>query len=168
MAAIAGDIVMIAQRRRVCEQYTGAGLPVFSYRFDTPAVRANFTKNPSKFGRLMTPQYNAQPFSGSEHFVNVAFTFQNISGDLGPLPQFSNYTRLSENIGRAYISFANDHDPNTSKGRQSTLPYWPKYDLKKPSNMVWNSNRTYIEPDTFRKAGIDFLNEVSSDTQVLS
>jgi cholinesterase len=36
--AIAGDIVMISGRRKVCEEYTKAGLDVFSYRFDTPLV----------------------------------------------------------------------------------------------------------------------------------
>lgn len=36
--AIAGDIVMISGRRKVCEEYTAVGLPIYSYRFDTPLV----------------------------------------------------------------------------------------------------------------------------------
>jgi hypothetical protein len=37
-AAIEGDMVMVAGRRRVSEQWTQAGAPVFSYRFDALAV----------------------------------------------------------------------------------------------------------------------------------
>ena len=98
----------------------------------------------------------------------MAYSFQNISGNLGPLPEYASHKVLSENIGRAYISFVNDHDPNTSKGKMSSLPYWPKYDLHSPKNIVLNESRTWVEDDTYRKAGMDFLNEISSDIQVLS
>lgn len=37
-AAIEGDMVMVAGRRRVAEQLTAAGAPVYSYRFDTLGV----------------------------------------------------------------------------------------------------------------------------------
>lgn len=37
-AAISGDLVMVAGRRRVAEQFTTAGVPVYSYRFDTLGV----------------------------------------------------------------------------------------------------------------------------------
>lgn len=116
---------------------------------------------------------------GAKHFVNVVFSFrkcrfcfrlywltdipvENISGALGPLPKYQNYTNLSHNIGKAYISFVHDQDPNTSRGN-STLPYWPKYDLKEPMNMVLNSNRSFVEDDTFRKEGIAFLNTVDRE-----
>ncbi|KUJ18904.1 carboxylesterase [Mollisia scopiformis] len=141
--AIAGDVVMISGRRKVCEEYTKGGLDVFSYRFDTPL-------------------WNAAVTAGAQHFVNVVFSFQNISGALGPLPKYQNYTDLSHNIGKAYISFVNDLDPNTSRGN-STLPYWPKYDLDAPQNMVLNSNLTYVEDDTFRKEGIAFINTIDRE-----
>jgi cholinesterase len=141
--AIAGDIVMISGRRKTCEEYTRRGLPIFSYRFDTPL-------------------WNAPVTAGAQHFVNVVFSFQNISGALGPLPKYRNYTDLSHNIGKAYISFVNDLDPNTSKGN-STLPYWPRYTLATPQNMVLNSNRSYVEPDTFRKEGITFINTIDRE-----
>jgi len=134
---------MISGRRKVCEEFTAAGLPVFSYRFDTPL-------------------WNAAPTAGAQHFVNVVFSFQNISGALGPLPKYQNYTDLSTNIGKAYISFVNDGDPNTSKGN-STLPYWPRYDLDSPQNMVLNANYSFIEDDDFRKEGIAFLNTVDRE-----
>ena len=134
---------MISGRRKTCEEFTGAGLPIFSYRFDTPL-------------------WNAAVTAGAQHFVNVVFSFQNISGALGPLPEYQNYTDLSRNIGRAYISFVNDLDPNTSRGG-STLPYWPRYDLATPQNMVLNSNLSYVEPDTFRREGIAFINSIDRE-----
>jgi len=134
---------MIGQRRKVCEEYSSNGLSVFSYRFDTPL-------------------WNATVDTGAEHFVNVVFSFQNISGALGPLPQFETYKQLSENIGLAYISFVNDHDPNTSRAN-STLPYWPKYSISHPQNMVLNSNKTFIESDDFRKEGIAFINSIGRE-----
>jgi hypothetical protein len=72
---------MVAGRRKFCELYTKARMPVYSYRFDTPL-------------------WNAAVTDGAKHFVNVVFSFQNISGALGPLPQYQNYTNLSRNIGK--------------------------------------------------------------------
>ena len=43
------------------------------------------------------------------------------------------------------------------------LPYWPKYDLSTPKNIVLNSNLTYVEDDTFRKEGIDFINSIDRE-----
>lgn len=117
--------------------------------------------------------------AGAQHFTNVVFSFrksirpfqsqlpsnalrENISGALGPLPKYQNYTNLSYDIGKAYISFVNDQNPNTSSGN-STLPHWPKYDLGTPRNMVLNSNLTYVEEDTFRKEGIDFINSIDRE-----
>jgi len=143
-AAMYGDMVMISGRRKFCELYAAAGQEVYSYRFDTPL-------------------WNAAVTDGAKHFVNVVFSFQNISGALGPLPQYHSYRELSNNIGKAYISFANDHDPNDSRGNTSTLPYWPRYSLLQPQNMVLNSNRTYVEEDTWRKEQIDFINTISRE-----
>lgn len=143
-AAINGDIVMISGRRKFCELYTEAGEDVYSYRFDTPL-------------------WNAAVTDGVRHFVNVVFSFQNISGALGPLPQFQSYADLSANIGRAYISFVNDFNPNTSRGKASTLPNWPKYNLRSPKNMVLNSNKTFVEDDTWRKKEIDFINSIARE-----
>ena len=67
--AISGDLVIIAQRRKMCEYYTHVGQNVWSYRFDTQL-------------------WNASAPVSVPHFVNVVFSFQNISGALGPLPQY--------------------------------------------------------------------------------
>uniref|UniRef100_A0A8H7KCN2 Carboxylic ester hydrolase n=1 Tax=Bionectria ochroleuca TaxID=29856 RepID=A0A8H7KCN2_BIOOC len=148
-AAIEGDMVMIAGRRRVAEQLTAAGAPVYSYRFDTLGYGERWDR-------------------GVGHFQNVAFSFQNISGGLGPMPAYEHYKALSENIGRAYISFVYDHDPNSSRGNDSTLPVWPKYDLSKPQSIVLDANGSYVEDDTYRKEGMAFLNQVGSNIQILA
>jgi hypothetical protein len=39
---------------------------------------------------------------------------------------------------------------------------WPKYTLDNPRNMVFDVNVTnlsYVEPDTYRAAGIDYISE---------
>ncbi|KAK0644976.1 Cholinesterase [Lasiodiplodia hormozganensis] len=139
--AIGGDLVMIAQRRAMAEAYTDAGQDVWSYRFDTPL-------------------WNASQTTGANHFCNVVFSFQNISGALGPYPE---YKELSLGIGRAYANFVATGDPNgdangTADGDVATLPYWPKYDLADPVNIVLNANGSFLEADTWRKEGIAFIN----------
>lgn len=133
---------MISGRRKTCQAYATAGQPVFSYRFDTPL-------------------WNAAVTDGVKHFVNVVFSFQNISGALGPVPAFESYKTLSNSIGAAYISFVNNGDPN--QGGKSGLPYWPAYKIGSPQNIVLNSNKTYVEADTFRKEAIDYINTIGRE-----
>ncbi|KAK3079973.1 hypothetical protein LTS18_003467 [Coniosporium uncinatum] len=134
--AIAGDTVVISGRRKMCEQYVRANQTVYSYRFDNPA-------------------FDGSALDGAKHFVNVAYSFQNVSGLLGPSPQYDAHRELSRGIGLAYIAFVNGLDPNTAG---SGLPRWPAYTIEEPRNLVLNSNGSFVEDDTFRKEGIDFLN----------
>ncbi|KAB5517534.1 lipase [Coniochaeta sp. 2T2.1] len=153
-AAIGGDMVMISGRRKMCELYTAAGQPVFSYRFDT---------------RL----WNKVGIEGVQHFDNVAYSFQNISGLLGPSPKYDDRARLSRAVGMSYINFVNKLDPNptTKKCRSvnaTALPYWPRYELSKPQNMVLNASGPFVEADTYRKEGIDFLNTYEVARELLA
>jgi carboxylesterase type B len=141
--AIGGDIVMIAGRRKVAQVWSAAKQNVFSMRFDTPA-------------------WNAKPSDGSKHSAELPFTFQNVTGILGPMPAFKNHQDLSNAIGKAYVNFVNGFDPNPPVGREGagpTLPRWPSY-LDQPVNMVLNANNTHIEKDDWRSEGIDFINTV--------
>ncbi|OJD34367.1 carboxylesterase family protein [Diplodia corticola] len=138
--AIGGDLVMVAQRRGMAEAYAAAEQDVWSYRFDTPL-------------------WNAPAATGANHFCNVVFSFQNISGALGPYPS---YKELSLGIGRAYANFVATGDPN---GRTNgtgeavaALPHWPKYELAAPVNMVLIANGSFVEDDTWRKEGIAYIN----------
>ncbi|KAL1634432.1 hypothetical protein SLS58_010673 [Diplodia intermedia] len=140
--AIGGDLVMVAPRRAMAEAYAGAGQDVWSYRFDTPL-------------------WNASATTGANHFCNVVFSFQNISGALGPYPA---YKELSLGIGRAYANFVATGNPNGKANETSgvheaaALPYWPKYDLAAPVNMVLSANGSFVEDDTWRKEGIAYIN----------
>ncbi|RMY59482.1 hypothetical protein D0863_11918 [Hortaea werneckii] len=129
----------------------------FSYRFDTPLWN------------------NTTPPIGAKHFDNVVFSFQNISGALGPLPEFESYGELSRGIGRAYASFVAEGQPNGVVGnaaeggggngeRNATgLPLWPRYELDHPTNLVLNANGSWVEPDTWREEGIAFINSISRE-----
>jgi carboxylesterase type B len=144
-AAIGGDLVMIAQRRKMCEYYTRAGKDVWSYRFDTPL-------------------WNQTAPISVPHFANVVFSFQNISGALGPMPQYQSYKDLSTDIGRAYVNFVTTGTPNGNSANSTAgFPSWPKYDLGSPKNLVMNSNGSFVEDDTWRKEGIAFINSISRE-----
>jgi carboxylesterase type B len=149
-ATIGGDLVMISGRRKMCELYSspaGDSQPVFSYRFDQRLWNRNETE-------------------GVQHFDNVAFSFQNISGLLGASPEFDSHVRLARAIGEAYVRFVNDLDPNPrasygmngTNGTGISLPRWPRYDVGEPKNLVLNAERCYVEDDTYRKEGIAFIN----------
>src|SRR3954454_10339207 len=112
-ANIGGDGVMIAGRRKMCQVFSQAKQQVFSYRFDT---------------RL----WNRTELEGVIHFGNVAFSFQNISGLLGPSPEYDSHRRLSRAIGKAYIRFAYHFNPNPgghSDESHEDIPYWPRYSV---------------------------------------
>ncbi|KAI0428057.1 alpha/beta-hydrolase [Xylaria sp. FL1042] len=155
-AAIGGDLVMISGRRRMAELYTAAGMPVYSYRFD---------QRP----------WNGDEWDGVKHFVNVAYSFQNISGLLGPSPAYDSHARLARAIGRAYVSFVNHLDPNGAgagdavlQAEAEALPRWPVYDLEAPTNMVLNATRNWVEADTWRKEGIEFMMRPEVAKELLS
>ncbi|PQE26620.1 Carboxylesterase protein [Rutstroemia sp. NJR-2017a BVV2] len=190
-AAIAGDLVMIAGRRKMCEQYTNASQTVYSYRCKYQSSHLLGPPLISNYLSVDTPLWNGAITDGARHckptpsppllshqltppppVVNVVFSFQNISGALGPLPKYNNYLSLSRAIGRSYISFVNHLDPNTLMGNitvgNTTVPTWPKYELGAPKNVVWNSNMSWVESDTWRKEGIDFINYGGVDRELWS
>jgi cholinesterase len=143
--AIYGDIVMIAGRRKLCVEYAAADQPVYSYRF-------------------ATRPWDAAEADGVQHFVNVAFSFQNITGVLGPLPEFQSHKDISESIGRSYLNFVYSHDPNVNeRGPRTGLPNWPKWTAMRPSNMVLNATRPEVEKDQFRERGIAFIHTISRE-----
>jgi carboxylesterase type B len=153
-ADIGGDLVMISGRRKMCELYAsrrGGSQPVYSYRFDQ---------------RL----WNRTDVEGIQHFDNVAFSFQNISGLLGPSPEFDSHARLARTVGEAYVRFVYDLDPNAraNASNNSALPRWPRYDLSRPVNMVLNASRSYVEHDTYRKEGIAYMNTPAVSRELLS
>lgn len=162
-AAIGGDMVMHAGRRRMTELFAGrdngggATTPaVYSYRFDT---------------RL----YGEDALLGVPHFDNVAFSFQNITGALGPAPEYDGAARLARSIGAAYVSFVHALDPNppadwhvADRLDALALPVWPAYSLAAPANMVLNASGPWVEPDSWRREGIAYLNSPGVARELLA
>ncbi|KAJ3550254.1 hypothetical protein NM208_g58 [Fusarium decemcellulare] len=140
--AIGSDITMISGRRKMAELFADAGETVYSYRFDQKI-------------------WSRDEWDGVKHFDNVAFSFQNISGELGPSPEYDSHVDLARAIGQAYVRFVNDLDPNakgSKKRAKELLPQWPKYDKDSPKNMVLNATENWVEDDTWRKEQIDYIN----------
>lgn len=141
----------------MCELFAGvAGQDVYSYRFDT---------------RL----YGKDPLTGIAHFDNVAFSFQNITGLLGPSPAYDDNLKIARSVAVAYISFVYNLNPNPpsdwdalDKVNAMPLPEWPKYSLDAPKNMVLNITGPWVEPDTWRKEGIAYLNTYEVARELLS
>ncbi|KAK7749291.1 hypothetical protein SLS62_008260 [Diatrype stigma] len=159
-AAIGGDLVMASGRRRMAELYASEGLPVYSYRFD---------QRP----------WNGPEWDGVKHFVNVAFSFQNISGLLGPSPEYDSHARLSRAIGQAYVNFVYDLNPNgiengtgigtgDGEGEGRLLPEWPAYDMQAPKSMVLNATEVWVEDDTWRRDAIEFMMTAEVARELLS
>ena len=154
-AAIGGDMVMNAQRRWMAQLYSAEPAlhnKVYSYRFDQAP-------------------WGAPVSEGVEHFVNVAFSFQNISGNLGAAAPPS-YAQLAERIGVAYAGFVVQQDLNafvarakaSSGDRLAGFPDWPSY-TNGPANMVMNATASYVEADTWRTEGIEFLQSIFRQVQ---
>lgn len=141
----------------MCELYAGeAAQDVFSYRFDT---------------RI----WSRDPMLGIAHFDNVAFSFQNISGLLGPSPTYDLDLRMARSVAVAYTSFVHNLDPNPpaawgalDKVDAFALPEWPRYSVDAPQNMVLNISGPWVEPDTWRAEGIAFLNSYEVARELLS
>ncbi|KAL2810033.1 Alpha/Beta hydrolase protein [Aspergillus granulosus] len=146
-SAYAGDYSMHANRRRQCEVWAEADLPVYCYRFNMRSGNIDY-------------------LSGAAHFEEVAFVFNNIVG-LGyhyglpfeGMPE--SYTRLSTLMASMWASFIHELDPNS--GIDADI-YWENYGRNQPVDVVFDANVTalgYMEDDTWRKEGIDFINSVA-------
>ena len=154
-SAYGGDAVFIANRRLTCQTWSAASVPAYCYRFNT-------VPNGIGYPAFVT------------HFQEVAFVFNNVNGlgyatnPFGNEPQ--SYFDLSKLMSCAWASFVYDLDPNSFRNssdvgvqvaKQSSA--WPVY-VDGALNIVWDANVTglaYTEPDTFRSAGIDLINQGS-------
>jgi carboxylesterase type B len=149
-AAIGGDLVMLAQVRKVAQSWTKAGVKAWTFRFDT------------------RPWDQSAPHLGVKHGVEVTFSFQNMTGKMGPYSEFSHYRILGEKWGAAYVNFVLRADPNPPGGKGyenvgvATLPYWPSYRAK-PVNMLLNATKITVEKDGYRKEGIEFINGITRE-----
>jgi len=133
----------------LARQFSTAGEDVYSYRFATRPFDAQ------------------RPEDGVQHFVNVAYSFQNITGSLGPLPEFESHRELSRAIGQAYVNFVywgdpNGHEDEGEKEKRDglTLPHWPRWAPQESVNMLLNATSPRIEKDDFRKEGMAYIESI--------
>jgi hypothetical protein len=103
---------------------------------------------------------------GVDHFQEIAFVFFNTKG-VGYPPVAINpfheknqaYHNLAKFMDSSWISFIHDLDPNAWRSVwNGTEALWPKYDVAKPRNIVFDANATsYAEDDTYRSAGMKLI-----------
>lgn len=144
-SAFAGDFAMHANRRRQCEAWAETSTPAYCYRFNVRSAAV-----PVIFG--------------ATHFEEVAFVFNNIAGQgyhgvkpFDGMPQ--TYVDLSNMMTSMWASFIHDLNPNAGP----KIPvHWETYGRGKPTDLLFNANTSsYMEADTWRKGGIDYINSVA-------
>ncbi|OOQ83694.1 cholinesterase [Penicillium brasilianum] len=145
-SAFAGDFFMHANRRRQCEAWSEASTPAYCYRFDVRSA-------------------DVPLIVGATHFEEVSFVFHNIAGlgyhygkPFAGVPQ--SYIDLSTMITSMWASFIHDLDPNSGVVNESV--HWEAYGKDKPVDLLFSANKTsYMEADTWRKEGIDYINSIA-------
>ena len=169
-AAYGGDYVMHATRRMTTQMWAQYNQSAYSYHFNVVV--------------------NGQTYlTGSPHFQEVAFVFDNVNGDgyinvvaVNPFEnEPSTFPQLANIMSRMWVSFVTDLTPNNNGGKfvsGDTLYIvrlqrlilcntvssvdWPVYDLDNPQNIVFDVNATnlaYAEPDIFRAEGIQYISD---------
>ena len=147
VATYIGDQLFIAPRRQTAVSWTQHNATAYAYRFN--ADQAGFATE-----------------QATSHFKEIGFVFNNIAGvgfrpDIKPFegkPQ--RYLDLADFISKTWVSFVHDLDPNSWRKDNASVADWPKYSLEKPEDFVFEVNKTSgPEADTWRKEGIDFINQ---------
>ena len=165
ISSYVGDLRQHAPRRLLSQIWSRYNVTNYSYHFNVV---------PNGVGAWL----------GSGHFREVAFVFDDTTGvgyDTvvavdpfgGKGEEFDGMARL---ISRMWVSFIVGGDPNDSGGESFRLflwrefanrwvvscVYWPEYTLENPRNIVFDVNVTnlaYIEPDTYRAEGIQYISD---------
>ncbi|KAJ5886953.1 uncharacterized protein N7473_009627 [Penicillium subrubescens] len=145
-SAFAGDFYMHANRRRQCEAWAETSTPAYCYRFDVHSA-------------------DVPLIVGATHFEEVAFVFHNIAGlgyhygkPFAGVPQ--SYIDLSIMMTSMWASFIHDLNPNSGVMNKSI--HWQAYGKDKPVDLLFSANTTsYMEADTWRKEGIDYINAIA-------
>jgi hypothetical protein len=152
-ATFYGDAAFVAGRRLTCQTWARADVPAYCYRFN--AIPAG-----------------VRPISAVTHFQEIGFVFYNTLGIGYPpvaINPFTNkseaYTNLARFMDSSWISFVHDLDPNSWRSKwNGTEALWPKYNVAKPMDYVFDANVTsYAEDDTYRAEGMKLINKPLMD-----
>ncbi|KAF1951775.1 alpha/beta-hydrolase [Byssothecium circinans] len=156
-AAIIGDVFYHATRLEDARWYAKCD-PTYIYRFHTRPFQNNTNATFTDYVGSLAPAYK-----GVQHFSEVAFVFGNPSF-VGP---WEEYRALSDEMSAQWIHFIHGSNPNAEG-----LPNWPKYS-EGPSgfNLVIQAkgrgyNGSYVEEDTYRLAGREYLSKWARRRQV--
>ncbi|KAL0635255.1 hypothetical protein Q9L58_005821 [Maublancomyces gigas] len=138
-SSIAGDLTMDAPRRLMATAYA-ASEKVYSFRFDTP-MKNSTTK------------------IGVGHFSEIPHVFSNPDPTtLTPLGNDPSHLALGHLMARMWVSFAADLNPNNHNVKG--IAEWPAYKQSSPKNFVFRNDTSYVEDDTYRKEGMDYINTI--------
>ncbi|KAH7402541.1 Alpha/Beta hydrolase protein [Pyrenochaeta sp. MPI-SDFR-AT-0127] len=146
IAAIMGDVFYHATRLDDARHYSKYA-PTYVYRFNTKP----WQNNP-----IATEGGNAPAYKGVSHFSEVAFVFANPSF-YGP---WEEYKALSDEMSARWINFVRGEVPNAQNASS-----WPTYNGSANGlNLVIQANGrgyngSYVEEDTYRLAGREYLSE---------
>ncbi|PVI00202.1 alpha/beta-hydrolase [Periconia macrospinosa] len=148
IAAILGDAFYHATRLDDARWYSKYD-PTYIYRFNTRPFQNNTNATHTDYVGSLAPAYK-----GVQHFSEVAFVFAN-PGFVGP---WEEYKALSDQMSAQWIHFIHGGDPNAEG-----LPRWPEYsEGERGLNLVLQANGrgyngSYVEEDTYRLAGREYL-----------
>ncbi|KAJ5877215.1 hypothetical protein N7455_000680 [Penicillium solitum] len=140
-ASMAGDVTMVAPRRLLAQRMAGWRDNVYSYRWDVAALNSSTT-------------------IGVQHFAEIPFVFANPVQTITPLGSDPARLELGQMAARMWTSFVTDLDPNGHG--VSDIAKWPKYSSR-ATNFVLRlpRNESYVEADTYRVDGIDYINSIA-------
>lgn len=142
VAAVWGDLTVIAPRRASAQAWAAYNATVYSYRFDI--------------------QPPADPdYTGSTHFVEVAFVFDDEAG-LGysdPVPITNVTAPIAKLMSKSWVGFVTHLDPNYNGVED--VATWPVFTIDENEgvgkNLVLAKDGTYVEWDNIRVAECKFL-----------
>ncbi|KAF9483541.1 esterase 1 [Pholiota conissans] len=138
-AAVFGDFVLHAARRKISKSMSASGIKVFGYHFTDPNATA-MVDIPAAPGSL-----------GVTHGSELSYVFgpQAFGSPASP--------SLSAIMQDYWISFAVSLNPNDGKG--SKRPHWVQYSSNNSRIMQFRDNDTVLIPDDYRHDQLQFISE---------
>lgn len=150
--AYTGDYMMHANRRRQCTAWAETSTPAYCYRFNIRSADVSY-------------------ISGSAHFEEVAFVFNNIAG-LGyhygkpftaDTPE--SWVRLSEMMASMWAGFIYELDPNAIGSYSGDFVGWDGYCDGNEVDILFDANAnattSRMEGDTWRQDAIEYINSIA-------
>ncbi|KAJ0165631.1 Lipase 1 [Colletotrichum tanaceti] len=155
LAAIFGDYAQASGRRLTAREWARAGIPAYSYRFDTNPTDIPIVKN------ALAPGFSTHS-SEYSYFFNFPPEYY-MHGLNPPVRNVSSHLTLSRNIVDKFIAYIASGDPNSFKVPE--VPEWPQYSVSEPANMAFNATfadntiYTRVEADTWREESLELWNK---------